>query len=94
MYKKTRIELNRYYKYTLPEQYFQQLRRIFDGTVIHVRRDEIESNGYVVHTLEASLWCLLNSKNYVSAVLIAVNLGRDTDYNSMCDGRYCWYHIS
>ena len=42
-------------------------------------RDEIRSSGYVVDTLEAALWCLLNSSNYKDCVLLAVNLGGDTD---------------
>ena len=41
--------------------------------------DEIRSGGYVVDTLEASVWCLLNSGSYKECVLKAVNLGDDTD---------------
>lgn len=41
--------------------------------------DEISSSGYVVHTLEASIWCLLNTDSFKDAVLKAVNLGDDTD---------------
>lgn len=41
--------------------------------------DQISSSGYVIHTLEAALWCLLNTKSYKSCVLKAVNLGEDTD---------------
>ena len=40
---------------------------------------EIRSSGYVVHTLEAAVWCLLNSSSYEECVLKAVNLGDDTD---------------
>ena len=40
---------------------------------------EIKSSGYVVHTLEAAIWCLLNSDSYTECVLKAVNLGDDTD---------------
>ncbi len=40
---------------------------------------EIKSSGYVVHTLEAAVWCLLNSSSYEECVLKAVNLGDDTD---------------
>ena len=39
----------------------------------------IKSSGYVVDTLEAALWCLLNTDNYCECVLKAVNLGGDTD---------------
>ncbi len=42
-------------------------------------RDEIKSSGYVVDTLEAALWCILNTDNYKDCVLMAVNLGDDTD---------------
>ena len=41
--------------------------------------DEIKSSSYVVDTLEAAVWCLLNTNNYRDALLKAVNLGRDTD---------------
>ena len=40
---------------------------------------EIKSSGYVVHTLEAAIWCLLNTSSYEECVLKAVNLGDDTD---------------
>ena len=40
---------------------------------------EIRSSGYVVDTLEAAVWCLVNSGSYSEAVLKAVNLGSDTD---------------
>ena len=39
----------------------------------------IKSTGYVVDSLEASIWCILTTSNYQDAVLKAVNLGGDTD---------------
>jgi len=41
--------------------------------------DLIESSGYVVETLEAAVWCLLNTDNLKDCLLKAVNLGDDTD---------------
>jgi ADP-ribosyl-[dinitrogen reductase] hydrolase len=41
--------------------------------------NKINSSGYVLSTLEASIWCLLNSNSYAETVLKAVNLGDDTD---------------
>ena len=38
---------------------------------------DIKSSGYVVDTLEAAVWCLLNTDNYCECVLKAVNLGGD-----------------
>lgn len=40
---------------------------------------DIKSGGYVIDTLEAALWCLLNTKDYRTCILKAVNLGEDTD---------------
>jgi len=44
-----------------------------------LQEEQIRSSGYVIHTLEASIWCLLTTVNYKDAVLKAVNLGQDTD---------------
>ena len=41
--------------------------------------NEIDSGGYVIHTLTASLWCLQTTSSYSDCVLKAVNLGGDTD---------------
>lgn len=45
----------------------------------NLAEDEIKSDGYVVNTLEAALWCLLKTDSYKDCVLKAVNLGGDTD---------------
>ena len=36
--------------------------RVFSGEIATVPEDEISGDGYVVHTLEASLWCLLRAE--------------------------------
>ena len=41
--------------------------------------NEIKSSGYVVDTLEAAIWCFMNTDTYKDCVLKAVNLGEDTD---------------
>lgn len=43
------------------------------------KREEISSSGYVAHSLEAAIWCFLNTDNFDSAVLLAANLGDDAD---------------
>lgn len=55
------------------------LDRILLNKLIMLDKSEIKSTGYVVNTLEASLWCLFNTNSYEEAVLTAVNLGGDTD---------------
>ena len=41
--------------------------------------EDIRSGGYVVDSLEASVWCLARTDNYKDCTLLAVNLGDDTD---------------
>ena len=53
--------------------------RILSGNIGSFSQSDIHSSGYVIHTLEASLWCILNSVSYEETVLKAVNLGGDTD---------------
>ncbi|MFP4021767.1 MAG: ADP-ribosylglycohydrolase family protein [Halanaerobium sp.] len=42
-------------------------------------RSQIKSDGFVIHSLEASLWSFLNSNSFADAVLKAANLGDDAD---------------
>ncbi|HZY80399.1 MAG TPA: ADP-ribosylglycohydrolase family protein [Cyclobacteriaceae bacterium] len=60
--------------------------RILDGSLPLAEEASIRSSGYVIHTLEASLWCLLNSTSYRDAVMKAVNLGEDTDTTGCVTG--------
>ena len=53
--------------------------RLFREDFKNLDESEIKSSGYVVDTLEAAIWCLLNTNNYRDCVLRAVNLGQDTD---------------
>ncbi len=53
--------------------------RIMNGSLIHLEENDIQSTGYVLDSLEASIWVLLHSDSYKSCVLKAVNLGNDTD---------------
>lgn len=53
--------------------------RLFDKNFAALNEDTIQTSSYVVETLEAVIWCLLNTKTYKNALLKVVNLGRDTD---------------
>lgn len=54
-------------------------QRVLHANIATLQESEIRSSGYVLHTLEASLWCLLKHDNFSDTVLAAVNLGEDTD---------------
>lgn len=53
--------------------------RLYDSGFYIVPDEEIQSSGYVVHSLEAAIWCFLSTNNYCECTLKAVNLGEDTD---------------
>lgn len=69
-------------------QEFESLRQIESWPM-----EQICSSGYVLHTLQAALWCLLTTKNYKDCVLKAVNLGEDTDTTAAVAGGLAglWY---
>ncbi|KZL49808.1 MULTISPECIES: ADP-ribosylglycohydrolase family protein [Cyanophyceae] len=70
-------------EYILEKPHF---RRIFSGEIAKIPVEEINSGGYVIDTLESSLWCLLNSSSYSQTVLKAVNLGGDADTTAAVTG--------
>jgi ADP-ribosyl-[dinitrogen reductase] hydrolase len=53
--------------------------RILDHNIAEFPEIAIQSSPYVVHSLEATLWCLMRGNNYKETVLQAVNLGEDAD---------------
>lgn len=74
------------FNYYKNEKEIDHYKRIFDSDFKKINDVKIESSGYVVHTLEASIWILLNTSNYKDAVLKAVNFGDDTDTTAAVTG--------
>ncbi len=62
--------------------------RLLNGNIHRLAIEDIKSSGYVIHTLEAAVWCFLTSKNYSDTVLKAVNLGEDTDTTGAVAGGF------
>ena len=60
--------------------------RLLKQNIHELTEENVYSSGYVLHTLEASIWCLLTTDNYKDAVLKAVNLGEDTDTTGAVTG--------
>ena len=58
-------------------------------------KKQIHGSGYVLHTLEASLWCLLKTASYEDCVLTAISLGEDTDTTAAVAGGLAglWYGV-
>lgn len=51
------------------------------------RREDVQSTGYVVHSLEAALWSVARSHDFRDAVLFAANLGEDADTTAAIAGQ-------
>ena len=57
----------------------KKIQEIVHGDWKHKTRDQIESTGYVVHSLEAALWSIHTSISFEEALVKAVNLAGDSD---------------
>lgn len=69
------------------ETYGSLIRPIANGSWRGRHRSTIEASGYVVHALEASIWCVARSHDFESAVLMAANLGDDADTTAAITGQ-------
>lgn len=54
-------------------------QRILKNDISKLSLEDISSLGFVVDSLEAVLWCFLNSNSYNDSIIKAINLGNDTD---------------
>jgi ADP-ribosylglycohydrolase len=96
LYKKDKFEIYKTLQTELPVYLLSQqsinpdeislFNRLFEHDIHHFPENEISSSGYVLHTLEASIRCLLTTDTYREAVLKAVNLGSDTDTTAAVTG--------
>ena len=78
--------INKFYQKQPYKSQLDYFSAILRGNIDTRSRNEINSSGYVVDTLETAFWCLLTTDNYADAVLTAVNLGEDTDTTAAVTG--------
>ena len=67
------------FEYDKNYSYNSEIINILQGSYKNKSEDDINSSGYVVHTLEATLWAFYNSNNFKEGLLKAINLGKDSD---------------
>ncbi|WP_445191814.1 ADP-ribosylglycohydrolase family protein [Sphingomonas sp. Tas61C01] len=63
------------------------VRSVLAGSWRGKQRDQIRSSGYVIHSLEAALWCVACTSDFASAVLLAANLADDADTTAAITGQ-------
>lgn len=66
--------------------------RIFQESFLSIAEGDIQSTGYIVHSLEAALWCVGTTTTFKEAILKAVNLGEDTDTVATIAGTLAGMH--
>lgn len=86
-------EINEAYKKIREQDYSmfskgcqEKYNRIINTDISLYDMDDISSRGYVVDTLEATIWGLLTTDNFNSAIIKVINLGNDTDTIGACVG--------
>ncbi len=60
--------------------------RLIENDIRDVPYDELKSGGYVMESIETSIWCFLQRDTYSEIVLTAINLGYDTDTTAAIAG--------
>lgn len=63
-----------------------EFNRLLKSDIFNLSEESIRSSGYVIDTLEASIWCIMTTSDYKAAVLQAVNFGEDTDTTGAVTG--------
>ncbi len=87
IYRNLQVEvLNHLTSLSIKTSEIELFDRLLKSDIYKLDEDQIHSGGYVLHTLEASIWCLLTTNSYKDAVLKAVNLGGDTDTTAAVTG--------
>lgn len=83
----SKLNKNECYKYIKEYEYdkyfskdsISKYSRLLNNDITTLDIDNISSLGYVVDTLEAVIWCFMNSNDYSESIITAINLGNDTD---------------
>lgn len=70
----------------IPKSEQELFVRLLYDKIWELDENNIYSSGYVIHTLEASIWAFLRTDSYENAVLEAVNLGDDSDTTGAVTG--------
>ncbi|UZR95343.1 ADP-ribosylglycohydrolase family protein [Chondrinema litorale] len=86
-YEKTREDIQELWRLidfdSTEQKHFQ---RVIQEDIREVSENLILSGGYVIESLEASLWCFLLEDSFQETVLKAINFGHDTDTTGAITG--------
>lgn len=66
--------------------YISKFDKILNKDIFKIDKKDIKGTGYVVDTLECSLYSFINSKNYIESVVTKICFGDDTDTTACITG--------
>ncbi|MCG9480151.1 MAG: ADP-ribosylglycohydrolase family protein [Actinomycetia bacterium] len=75
-YRKMKKVIKKYFSGDSQLPYFKS---ILESDISTLDREDIGAGGYVVESLEASIWCFLRHTDYTDTVMEAIRLGQDAD---------------
>ena len=67
-----------YSKY-VPQKTVDEYERVLKDDITKYPEEEIDSSGKTLESFESAMWSFMRSTDYSSAILTAINLGKDTD---------------
>jgi ADP-ribosyl-[dinitrogen reductase] hydrolase len=76
----------------LPTGVCTSIDAIAAGSYLRKCEEDIRGSGYVVDSLEAALWCFVNTSSFEDAILRATNLGQDADTTAAICGQIAGAH--
>ena len=77
-----KIKYNAYFS----KETINKYDRILKHNIKKYSLNDINSTGFIINTLEATLWVLFNTESYNQSIIGAINLGDDTDTVGACVG--------
>ena len=69
-------------------KWHDDLKGIVNGSYKYLEPPEIVGTGFVIESLEAALWAFWKGQTFEEAVLLAVNLGQDSDTTGAVCGQF------
>lgn len=68
-------------------QWHHTIAEVVNGSYRHAQPPQIAGTGYVVKSLEASLWAMYHQSSFTDAILAAINLCQDADTTGAVAGQ-------
>jgi len=86
-YQSTRTEITDLWnQIDFPETERAHFLNVIQQDIQEVAYLDLRSGGYVIESIEASLWCFLLTSSYKDSVFAAINKGHDTDTTAAITG--------